>query len=92
LAQFCGLLGVGSAAWPRRGAARPEIYPVFPGMWQEFWLAAALLLVIEGIWPFLNPASLRQALLLMAEQNDRSLRLLGLFSMLSGVGLLYLLK
>jgi uncharacterized protein YjeT (DUF2065 family) len=61
-------------------------------MWQEFWLAAALLLVIEGIWPFLNPASLRKALLLMAEQNDRSLRLLGLFSMLSGVGLLYLLK
>ena len=61
-------------------------------MWQELWLAAALLLVIEGIWPFLNPGSLRQALLLMAEQSDRSLRLLGLFSMLSGVGLLYLLK
>jgi uncharacterized protein YjeT (DUF2065 family) len=61
-------------------------------MWQEFWLAAALLLVIEGIWPFLNPASLRQALLLMAEQSDRSLRVLGLCSMLSGVGLLYLLN
>jgi uncharacterized protein YjeT (DUF2065 family) len=61
-------------------------------MWHELWLATALLLVIEGIWPFLNPASLRQALLLMAEQSDRSLRVLGLFSMLSGVGLLYLLK
>ena len=61
-------------------------------MWQELWLATALLLVIEGIWPFLNPAGLRRALLLMAEQSDRSLRVLGLFSMLSGVGLLYLLK
>ena len=61
-------------------------------MWQELWLATALLLVIEGIWPFMNPASLRRAILLMAEQSDRSLRMLGLFSMLSGVGLLYLLK
>jgi hypothetical protein len=48
--------------------------------------------VIEGIWPFLSPGGLRRALLLMAEQDERSLRLVGLASMLFGVGLLYLVQ
>lgn len=61
-------------------------------MWHELWVATALLLVIEGIWPFLSPASMRDALRLMAEQSDRSLRLLGLVSMLSGVLLLYIVN
>ncbi len=58
-------------------------------MWHHFLVAMALLLVIEGIWPFLNPASLRRAMLLLLEQDDRSLRIAGLVSMLSGVALLY---
>lgn len=61
-------------------------------MWHDLWVATALILVIEGIWPFLNPGSMRQTLLLMAEQSDRSLRVLGLASMLSGVVLLYIMN
>jgi uncharacterized protein YjeT (DUF2065 family) len=61
-------------------------------MWNELLVALSLVLVIEGVWPFLSPGGLRRALLLLAEQDDRSLRSVGLVSMLLGVGLLYLVK
>jgi hypothetical protein len=61
-------------------------------MWNDLWVALALLFVIEGIWPFLNPAGMRRALLTLVEQDDRALRLAGLISMLSGLGLLYLVN
>jgi hypothetical protein len=61
-------------------------------MWHNLLVALALVLVIEGIWPFISPGGLRRALLLMAEQDERSLRLVGLASMLFGVGLLYLVQ
>jgi uncharacterized protein YjeT (DUF2065 family) len=61
-------------------------------MWHDLLVAFALALVIEGIFPFLNPGGIRRALFLMAEQDDRSLRSAGLVSMLAGVGLLYLVK
>lgn len=51
--------------------------------------ALALVMVIEGIWPFLAPESFRRALMLMASEDNGALRLAGLVSMLSGVGLLY---
>ena len=61
-------------------------------MWHELLVALALLFVIEGIWPFLNPRGLRQALLNIASQGDHSLRTAGLVSMLAGVALLYLVN
>lgn len=61
-------------------------------MWHDLLIAVALLLVIEGVWPFLSPSGLRQALRLMAEQDDHSFRIGGLVSMLLGVVLLYLVN
>jgi len=61
-------------------------------MWDELWVAMALMLVIEGIFPFLSPASLRARLQQLLQLDDRNLRLLGLASMSVGVVLLYLLK
>ena len=58
-------------------------------MWHELWVATALILVIEGVWPFLSPESMRRAMLSVAEQDNRTLRSVGLISMLVGVGLLY---
>jgi hypothetical protein len=55
-------------------------------------VAIALVLVIEGIWPFLSPEGFRRALLLVAGEDKRSLRVAGLFSMFLGVGLLYLVN
>ena len=61
-------------------------------MWHDLLVAFALLFVIEGVWPFLSPGGLRRALLLMTEQDDHSLRIAGLVSMLVGVILLYLVN
>ncbi len=59
-------------------------------MWNELWVALALLLVLEGIMPFLSPGALRRMLQTMAAMDDHSMRVAGLISMLAGVGLLYL--
>jgi uncharacterized protein len=61
-------------------------------MWHDLWVAMALMLVLEGIWPFLNPDSMRQILLMVAKQGNRSLRISGLISMICGVILLYLVN
>jgi hypothetical protein len=58
----------------------------------DILVALALLLVIEGIWPFLNPASFRRALALIAAEGEHPLRIAGLMSMLVGLGLLYLVN
>ncbi len=61
-------------------------------MWHDLFVALALMLVIEGVLPFLNPQTLRNTLLMMARMDDRSLRFIGLTSMLLGLGLLYLVN
>ena len=60
-------------------------------MWQNLADAIALMLVIEGILPFVNPAAMRRVMMQMIRMDDRSLRFAGLTSMLLGVALLYLL-
>ena len=59
-------------------------------MWQELLIALALLMVIEGILPFLNPAAMRRMMRTLSEMDDRSLRVSGLVSMLLGLALLYI--
>lgn len=61
-------------------------------MFDDLLAALALMLVIEGVLPFLNPAGLRRTLQTLAELGDRSLRVVGLVSMLAGVVLLYLVR
>ena len=61
-------------------------------MWTELWTAIALLLVIEGIIPFLSPNIMRQALVSMLSMDDKTLRISGLVSMVAGAVLLYILK
>ncbi|KPJ91787.1 MAG: hypothetical protein AMJ53_10765 [Gammaproteobacteria bacterium SG8_11] len=61
-------------------------------MWHDILVALALMLVIEGILPFLNPAGIRRALIMMAQMDDRQLRFGGLTSMIIGVVLLYLIN
>jgi len=61
-------------------------------MWHELMVAIALVLVIEGIMPFLNPSALRRTLVKIAQQNDTTLRFVGLTCMLVGVLLLNLVN
>jgi len=52
--------------------------------------AIALVLVIEGMMPFLSPDGWRQAMIQAGRLNDKTLRIIGLCSMLIGVIVLYL--
>ncbi len=60
--------------------------------WGRLIEALALMMVLEGLLPFLSPGRLREALLLVVRMDDRSLRLLGLTSMVLGVLLLYAMR
>lgn len=61
-------------------------------MWQDLGSALALVLVLEGIMPFLNPQHFRRGLLLAARLNDASLRGLGLTGMVLGAVILFALR
>ena len=61
-------------------------------MWQDLLAALALVLVIEGILPFLNPDRFRDMIRLLDEMDNATVRKIGFFSMLAGLGLLYLVK
>lgn len=61
-------------------------------MWQDLWAAVALVFVIEGLMPFLNPTGLRKTLHTISDMDDKILRVLGFSSMLLGVMLLYLVR
>ena len=58
-------------------------------MWDELLAAFGLMLVLEGILPFLNPRALRQTLLRMTQLEDRVLRFASLASMALGLLVLY---
>jgi uncharacterized protein YjeT (DUF2065 family) len=61
-------------------------------IWQDLWAALALVLVLEGMMPFLTPGRVRAALAAIQQLSDRQLRLLGLLSMLGGVILLSMVR
>lgn len=60
--------------------------------WGDLLAALALVLVIEGIVPFVSPQSLRRMLATVSQLDDRSLRITGLVSMIFGVVMLYLVR
>ena len=53
-----------------------------------FMPALALMLVMEGVLPFLAPAAWREAFVRMTQFSDGQLRFMGLLSMLAGLLLL----
>ncbi len=56
----------------------------------EFWLAAlGLMLVLEGLMPFVFPKPWRQTLRNLSQLHDGQVRFLGLTLMLSGLLLIY---
>ncbi|MBT8112771.1 MAG: DUF2065 domain-containing protein [Gammaproteobacteria bacterium] len=61
-------------------------------MWNELLVAIALVLVFEGIIPFLAPDKFRQALAQLTQMPDQVLRIIGLASMTLGIIFLYILR
>jgi uncharacterized protein len=60
--------------------------------WSDLGAAFALYLVLEGIMPFLNPGILKRSAAQLAQMGDRSLRVAGALSMLSGLTLLHFVQ
>lgn len=54
--------------------------------------AFALMLVIEGLLPFLMPGLWRDAFRKLTEMTDGQIRFIGLTSMLAGLLLLYIVR
>ncbi|OGA46034.1 MAG: DUF2065 domain-containing protein [Betaproteobacteria bacterium RIFCSPLOWO2_12_FULL_62_58] len=54
--------------------------------------AFALMLVIEGILPFLMPVLWRETFRRLTEMSDGQIRFIGLTSMLAGLLLLYIVR
>ena len=57
-----------------------------------FWSALALVLVIEGILPFVSPGGWRRAFSQLLQLRDGQLRFFGLCSIVFGLVLLWLVS
>ena len=61
-------------------------------MWNDLMAALALVLVIEGMLPFIKPEAWKKAMGRIALRSDHTLRWMGLMSMMAGVILLSVIR
>ena len=61
-------------------------------MWEHIIPALALVLVIEGMLPFISPKNWRDAMSQAGQLSDGVLRSLGFVSMMAGVIILYFVQ
>ena len=61
-------------------------------MWHEMAVAFCLMLVVEGIIPFVSPGRWRKMLLMLDQVDDNTMRMIGLGSMLTGTVLLLIIN
>jgi len=61
-------------------------------MWTELLSAVALVFVIEGIMPFINPEGFEKMFAMVIQMEARHLRIMGLSSMIFGVVLLTIIR
>jgi len=54
-------------------------------IWKIVFDAIALMLVLEGLWPFLSPKRYKQFLLVLFTQSEKRLHMMGLILMLIGL-------
>jgi len=61
-------------------------------MWTELLTALALVLVLEGILPFISPNAFRSAMQSLLTRSDNTMRIVGLSSMIVGVVILTIVR
>lgn len=61
-------------------------------MKELFFPALALMLVLEGLLPFLSPVAWRETFARMIQMRDGQIRFMGLISMLIGLLILFLTR
>jgi uncharacterized protein len=60
--------------------------------WTDLLAALAIVCIIEGVMPFINPSGMKRLLARMAAMEEREMRIIGLLSMLAGLAILYLVR
>ena len=60
--------------------------------WADFWAALALVMVIEGLIPFLSPRGYKSMAQQLASISESTIRLVGLGLLLSGLLFLFLVR
>jgi len=60
--------------------------------WTEILTACALLLVLEGILPFVGPSRYKQLVAQIVRLSDNQLRAAGLTAMIVGLALLFIVR
>lgn len=60
--------------------------------WADLWAALALVLVLEGLIPFISPGGYRNMVQQMAEMPEKTIRSVGLVLMACGLALLLLVR
>ena len=60
--------------------------------WADFWAALALVLVLEGLIPFVSPRGYKNMVQQMAAMPEQTLRNVGLVLMIGGLLFLYLVR
>jgi uncharacterized protein YjeT (DUF2065 family) len=60
--------------------------------WTDLLAALAIVCIIEGIMPFINPPAMKRLLARMATMEEREMRIFGLASMLLGLAILYMVR
>ena len=61
-------------------------------MWTDILTAVALMLVIEGLLPFISPNAFRSAMQSIVSRDNNTMRIIGLSSMIAGVLILTLVR
>ena len=61
-------------------------------MWQDLLSAVCLMLIIEGMLPFLYPNRWKDAVRRLSEIDSGTMRVMGFFSMMIGAAALYLVR
>ena len=60
--------------------------------WTEILTAVALLLILEGMLPFVGPNRYKQLVAQIAQLSDNQLRIFGLSVMIAGLLLLFFVR
>lgn len=60
--------------------------------WTEILTAVSLLLVIEGMLPFIRPSRYKQIVAQIVRLSDNQLRVFGLSAMIAGLLLLFVVR
>lgn len=60
--------------------------------WQDFGTAFALMLIFEGISPFIMPDRFRRMAEYIQQADNQSIRVIAMLSMISGLGLLFWIR